>query len=142
MKPKPIDLSKINIAGFMQRVRQKGPDECWPWLTYRNVAGYGTYPTSDGKHVFVHRVSYVLEYGPIPEGLTIDHLCRNKLCCNPAHLQAVTQSVNILRYFQKPEFKLCRCGNPRASDKARRCRPCTNAYMREYLGKRRSKRAN
>ena len=58
--------------------------------------GYGHFSI---KHKFrlAHRVAYELSVGPIPEGLTIDHLCRNHLCVNPAHLEPTTQRVNILR---------------------------------------------
>lgn len=44
-----------------------------------------------------HRVAYELLIGPIPAGMTLDHLCRNRLCVNPVHLEAVTNRVNILR---------------------------------------------
>jgi len=45
----------------------------------------------------VHRIAYEFALGPIPDGLTLDHLCRNTICCNPAHLEPVTLRVNTLR---------------------------------------------
>lgn len=71
------------------------PDGCWVW-TDAARAGYG-FLLVNGKKQMAHRVSYELHVGPIPEGLQIDHLCRNKLCVNPTHLEPVTQRENILR---------------------------------------------
>lgn len=74
---------------------------CWEWTGHRNADGYGrtNVRNGDGTHrkVLVHRATYEALHGPIPPGLTIDHLCRNRACCNPAHLEAVTHRVNIMR---------------------------------------------
>ena len=51
----------------------------------------------NGKSRSVHRVSYEHRYGKIPDGLVIDHLCRNRICVNPDHLEAVTSKINIMR---------------------------------------------
>ena len=50
-----------------------------------------------GKTVYAHRLVYEMTVGPIPKGLCIDHLCRNTVCCNPAHLEPVTNGENIRR---------------------------------------------
>lgn len=76
--------------------RSAGDDECWPWTGSTNGFGYGRLSLG-GRYVYAHRVAYECEVGEIPEGLVLDHLCRNRLCCNPAHLEAVTHRVNILR---------------------------------------------
>lgn len=73
------------------RVAVKGNDDCWLWLGSTRD-GYGTIKV-DGRVQSVHR----LVYGPIPDGLEIDHLCRRPSCCNPRHLEAVTSQVNTLR---------------------------------------------
>jgi hypothetical protein len=68
---------------------------CWIWQ--KGVAnGYGM-ARRPGKNVKAHRLAYEYFIGPIPEGLTIDHLCRQPLCVNPAHLEAVDIRTNILR---------------------------------------------
>lgn len=74
-------------------------DGCWEWAGAHNRDGYGTaYTTPTGaKPQGAHRVVYELLVGPIPEGLTIDHLCRNRGCVNPAHLEPVPKHENILR---------------------------------------------
>jgi hypothetical protein len=70
-------------------------ETCWLWLGARG-GHYGSY-YSDGKSVLAHRFAYEALVGPIPDGLQIDHLCRVRLCVNPAHLEPVTQRENILR---------------------------------------------
>jgi hypothetical protein len=70
---------------------------CWAWLGPKNpTSGYGTVKAS-GKSTYAHRVAYTLTHGPIPDGLVIDHLCRNPVCVNPDHLEVVTHRENVLR---------------------------------------------
>ena len=71
-------------------------DSCWIWLGGKTTNGYGTVRYK-GKTNYIHRLVYTLVKGPIPIGLQIDHLCRVRLCCNPDHLEAVTQRENLLR---------------------------------------------
>lgn len=73
---------------------------CWVWRRRVNRGGYETGNRRvDGRKVTfrAHRLSYETFVGPIPEGLSIDHLCRNRRCANPEHLEAVTQRENLLR---------------------------------------------
>lgn len=71
--------------------------DCWNWIgKATNSVGYGRLHWQ-GKVQYAHRVAYMVEIGDIPDGLTIDHLCRNTYCCNPAHLEAVTMAENIRR---------------------------------------------
>ena len=69
---------------------------CWNWQKAKNSAGYGIIG-KDGGSKLAHREAYIAFVGPIPEGLELDHLCKNKGCVNPDHLEAVTRSENVRR---------------------------------------------
>lgn len=71
-------------------------NECFNWVGCLSKNGYGRF-NLNGKMVRTHRLSYKLYRGEIPQGLEIDHLCRNRKCCNPEHLEAVTRKENVLR---------------------------------------------
>src|SRR6185369_14504566 len=65
-------------------------DDCWPWLGVRDSDGYGMVRWKEDGRLFqrgAHRVAYDLLVGPIPDGLELDHLCRNRLCVDPEHLE-------------------------------------------------------
>lgn len=72
------------------------PRGCTEWQGSTLANGYGVIQY-DGRTQYAHRVAYELHVGPIPEGLHIDHLCRNRVCINPAHLEPVTQAENNRR---------------------------------------------
>lgn len=92
---------------FLKRVQIRQPEECWPWLGGHTSEDYGLFGggelTKDAngysyhKKVTAHRFAYILEYGDIPKGYVIDHLCRTPPCVNPRHLEAVTQQENLRR---------------------------------------------
>lgn len=69
---------------------------CWEWTGLLHSGGYGRLRVN-GRYLMAHRVAYELIVGPIPEGLTVDHLCRNRLCVNPAHMKPVTRQENLDR---------------------------------------------
>jgi len=73
------------------------PHHCWEWQGYVGKNGYASFRMA-GTTRSVHRISFELAKGPIPEGLVIDHLCRVRHCVNPDHLEAVTQQENVQRY--------------------------------------------
>lgn len=84
----------MNMERFWKRIDIQSEDDCWNWLG-STVDGYGTV-TYKNKVRKAHRVAYELATGNEPQ-YTIDHLCRNRLCCNPKHLEDVTRGVNTLR---------------------------------------------
>ncbi len=75
---------------------------CWWWTGNTRSSRYGQMgigklPDGTRAYVLAHRIMFTLVHGPIPDGLTIDHLCRNTFCVNPDHLEAVSMRENILR---------------------------------------------
>jgi hypothetical protein len=120
---------------------------CWVWTASTAGEGYGSIGLgrqAEGK-AYTHRVAYELIVGKIPDGLTIDHLCRNRRCCNPAHLETVTQAENNRRgngWSGRNHRKThCKRGHPLSGDNlgraklGRECRACHRE--REYARKRR-----
>ena len=114
--------------------------DCWRF-TGALTGGYGVIGRGGrgAGNVYTHRLTYEHFIGPIPEGLDIDHLCRNRWCCNPRHLEAVPRIVNVARGLRGPgygprERSHCKWGHPYSGDnlvvtpKQRKCRAC----MREY----------
>lgn len=71
-------------------------ERCWVWMAARQSRGYGSFgPGGDARSSLAHRWVYERTAGPIPAHLTIDHLCCNKLCVRPAHMQVVTRAENV-----------------------------------------------
>lgn len=117
---------------------------CWEWQGHLQD-GYGrTWPPREmPDESLVHRIVYRLVYGEIPEGLTIDHRCRNRACCNPLHLEAVTGAVNTMRgrspWANNARKTHCRQGHPLSGDNlrmegnSRRCKTCAADARRRYV---------
>jgi hypothetical protein len=83
---------------FEDVVDIQGPDGCWEWTSTRMSAGYGQmWDGTRGRTQGAHRLFYEAFIGPIPEGLELDHLCRNRACVRPDHLEPVTRRENLLR---------------------------------------------
>lgn len=69
---------------------------CWLWIGGVNGRGYATIKDG-GRTFYVHVLTWVESNGPVPDGLELDHLCRNTRCCNPSHLEPVTHAENMRR---------------------------------------------
>src|SRR3990167_5623746 len=88
-KPRPSEFY------FWAKVDKKGLNDCWLWKG-ADTQGYGHFKTK-GKYLLAHRFAYETIVGLIPAGLTLDHLCRQRACVNPLHLEPVTRGENVLR---------------------------------------------
>lgn len=110
---------------------------CWEWLAARNEFGYGKVKTGNRRTRLAHRVAFELLKGPIPDGLELDHLCRNRGCVNPAHLEPVTHHQNVLRgevanRTHCPHGHEYTPANTYHLRGARYCRACKRRRDREY----------
>lgn len=81
--------------------------DCWLWGGYLNEDGYGrAYDRETRKHVYVHRYMAAAMYGSIPPNMEVDHRCCQPRCCNPYHLEIVTQAENLRRKYERGESLL------------------------------------
>lgn len=133
------------MSGVMERFAAKvvvAASGCWEWTASHSTSGYARLAV--GKKIErASRVSYELFVGRIPDGLQIDHLCRNRGCVNPAHLEPVTGTENIHRSPLNPIHRShCPAGHPYAGANLivqrkrgrtwqRFCRECKNAKRRQ-----------
>jgi hypothetical protein len=91
-------IQRDEAERFWEKVDKTG--SCWTWGGCNNGTGYGIFGCRRGgkwKMVYAHRWAFEKMRGPIPEGLELDHLCRNRSCVNPDHLEPVTARTNTLR---------------------------------------------
>jgi len=126
---------------------------CWDWTGKINAYGYGrlslsrSAPGETLKEAFAHRVSYEKHVGEIPEGLDLDHLCRNRRCVNPDHLEPVTRKENLRRGHGEHSGGKTHCKRGHeftpentiiTTEGYRNCRECGRVWQRAYNARKRA----
>ena len=102
-----VDPDESAVGRFWDNVDRRGDTDCWPWRRPLSKAGYGVLSVR-GARVYSHRLSWRIAHGAWPaQGLVIDHLCRNRACQNPAHMEVVTRTENVMR-GHAPTIQLAR----------------------------------
>jgi len=141
----PLRLRGAPLDVRIRAGSKQDANGCWIWQNGRNVKGYGTMGVGQ-KHKLAHRVSYEVVNGKIPDGLVMDHLCRNPSCVNPAHLEAVTSRENALRGIGPTAINAkkthCNRGHPLSGDNlyrypsgGRQCRTCIAMHRHKRSAK-------
>jgi hypothetical protein len=150
-------MSRVNeiqaaAARFWPQVDVREPNECWAWAGKLSSDGYGMFTATKvvGNGSGAHRFSFFLEHGYAPrkaDNRSLDHLCRNRACVNPRHLEDVPHGVNVLRGNTIMAAKVaqthCKYGHPLAGDNLyikpnkneRVCRVCQGRRKAEFDAK-------
>ena len=132
------------------------PNTCWLWKGHLDKDGYGTFYTGSRTNktrrgIRAHRFVYALLVGPIPENMTIDHICRCRNCVNPKHLRLLSATDNLMAGMgiqaQNKRKTHCKRGHPfeghtlqivhRGNRIERHCRECKRLWMAEYRARKR-----
>lgn len=122
------------IERFNAKVQPRATG-CIEWTGGKTTTGYGVFYTEEGRLTMAHRWAYAHSVGPVPDGMSIDHLCRNRACVNPGHLEPVTQRTNLLRGRTVPAANAAKTHCPKSHPLSgpnlyvdpqggRRCRIC------------------
>lgn len=109
-----LQLESLNTKEHKRlhaNIQQDESTGCWNWIGSKDAAGYGLCFLR-GKTERIHRVMYALHIGPVPRGVEsrryaqVHHICRNTSCCNPQHLQLVSQRQNVLEGISPPAVNI------------------------------------
>ncbi|MFC8463386.1 HNH endonuclease signature motif containing protein [Streptomyces sp. NPDC057250] len=145
-----IDMPGNKLAEFYGKITRT-ENGCWEWQGPQTQAGYGRLNITN-RYWYTHRLSHELHTGAIPAGMHVDHLCRNRICCNPAHLEPVSAQENTLRSpvaiaALNAAKTHCQYGHPltdgnlvsRPGSSGRCCRTCHLWHIRVSRAKKRGK---
>lgn len=148
----PIDM--LDVARFYEKIHIDKSSECWNWKGKPSSDGYGRMGI-DYKVYLAHRVSYVLKYGEPPPHMVIDHVCRNRICINPDHLEVVSLEENIRRGVgpermressdAKAQRTHCKNGHPFSgynlslNDRQRLCKTCHRQWQKDFRARKKAK---
>lgn len=132
-------LDNRTVDRFWGKVDKAGPGGCWIWTAGVTAAGYGQFSIGSrtdksSRTVKPHRVSYTLLIGPIPDNLTLDHLCRNRRCVNPSHLEPVTLAENAARARRRDFCLRGHRRTPENVDTGNACIQCQRDKVRDSDG--------
>lgn len=129
-----------DLERFMAKYMPEPMSGCWLWIGAMTAKGYGSF-WANGKSCRAHRWSYRHRNGPIPKGMTLDHLCRVRSCVNPDHLEVVSNRENIQRGIPNNGNRArthCIHGHPLSGANLyttkqgyRQCRACNNRRHKE-----------
>lgn len=146
---KPIRQTRPAADRFWGKVDASG--DCWTWTASQAGGGYGWFASAKGRSTPAHRWSYEHLVGPVPDGLDLDHLCRNRACVRPDHLEPVTRRTNLLRGNTLPAKNAgkthCSKGHEFIEENTyvdrlgkRHCRACRAVAARKAEDKRKGRR--
>ncbi|TXH51084.1 MAG: HNH endonuclease [Desulfurellales bacterium] len=135
-------LSTKDLTRLFSKIAIDPVSGCWNFTATKSIGGYGLFYYGS-RQKYVHRIVYAWLVAPLPpfrSGFELDHLCRNRACCNPCHLELVSRKENILRSNWPPAINArkthCAKGHPytkeniiQHKDGSKRCRTCKNAYQ-------------
>ena len=144
----PTGVYKRQIRPARERILSRvfvQSSGCWLWLGVIEANGYGALGVR-GRKVYAHRLAFEVFRGEIPAGMDTDHLCRNRACCNPEHLEPVTRRENVMRgdgprLLAKVNGDKTSCKNGHEFTEAnthirphggRSCRACNRAKAAKY----------
>ncbi len=138
-------MTALEVARFWELVQFS--EDCWEWLGYKTPDGYGQL-TVNKTNAMAHRIALFVAGIAIPAGEHVDHLCRNRSCVNPDHLEPVTRRENILRGIgitaKNHKKTECLRGHPLSGanlyvrpEGQRQCVECQRRRGREYRARKR-----
>ena len=139
-----VNYGDYILERFWEKIKVNNQNGCWEWQGSTSQ-GYGNI-TINKKRYQTHRLAYETNKGLIPKGMELDHLCRNRICCNPEHLEVVSKEENIRRGLWHKTINwqtlkmFCLRGHPLFGDnlyidekhKKRHCKTCRNLNYQKY----------